>query len=86
MLGGVIFHPVVGKLLDRHAAVEIVMQNGIPVYSAGDYTYALSVIPISLILSIALTFFLKETYCQSQEFTAEQKAKSISLKPELEAI
>ncbi len=86
MLGGVIFHPVVGKLLDKHATVEIVMQNGVPVYSAGDYTYALSIIPISLVISIVLTLFLKETYCQSRELETQQKAKPLSLKPEMESI
>lgn len=65
MLGGLIFQPVVGKLLDKHA-VDVVIQNGVPLYSAGDYIYALSVIPIGLMLTIFLTFFLKETYCESR--------------------
>lgn len=66
MIGGMIFQPFVGKLLDKHA-INIVMQNGVPIYSAGDYTYALSVVPIGLVLAIVLCFFLKETYCQSCE-------------------
>lgn len=64
MLGGLIFQPVVGKLLDKHA-VDVVLKNGVPVYSAGDYIYALSVIPIGLLIAIFLSFFLKETYCES---------------------
>lgn len=64
MLGGMVFQPVVGKLLDSHSA-SVVMQNGIRVYSASDYNYALTLIPIGLILSIILSFFLKETYCES---------------------
>lgn len=65
MLGGMIFQPVVGKLLDNHA-LNITMENGIPLYSASDYTYALSVVPIGLIISVFLIFFLKETYCESR--------------------
>lgn len=70
MIGGLIFQPVVGKLLDKHA-VNVTLHNGIPVYSTGDYTYALSVIPIGLVLAIVLTFFLKETHCQAQESRLE---------------
>lgn len=75
MLGGMVFQPVVGKLLDKHA-VDVVMQNGIPIYSASDYTYALSVIPISLIIAIFLTFYLKETYCESPELEEETSCSS----------
>lgn len=63
MLGGMIFQPIVGFLLDRHAE-NISFVNNIPVYSASDYTYALSVIPIGLVLAIILCCFLKETYCE----------------------
>lgn len=64
MLGGMIFQPVVGKLLDMHA-VNVVMQNGIPVYNGADYNYALTVIPLGLIAAIVMSLFLKETYCES---------------------
>ncbi len=65
MLGGWIFQPLVGKLLDQHAA-DVVVQNGIRIYSASDYNYALTLIPMGLILSIVLCFFLKETHCESR--------------------
>lgn len=71
MLGGMIFQPLVGKLLDQHA-INIVMQNGVPIYSASDYTYALTVVPVGLLLAIVLSFFLKETYCQSCDVEQEQ--------------
>jgi len=64
MLGGLICQPLVGKLLDMHTD-NIVMQNGIPIYSSADYIYALSIVPIGLLISIFLIFFLKETYCES---------------------
>lgn len=66
MLGGMVFQPVVGKLLDLHASNSI-GANGLPVYGAGDYTFALSIIPLGVILGIFLSTFLKETYCQSSE-------------------
>lgn len=72
MIGGVVFQPVVGKLLDMHAAGSQ-MVNGALVYTQSDYTYALSVVPIGLIIAIALTFFLKETYCESLDAASERK-------------
>jgi MFS family permease len=71
MLGGMIFQPIVGKLLDKHA-INAIVQDGVPIYSAGDYSYALTVIPIGLILAIILSFFLKETYCESQPLHEEK--------------
>ena len=64
MFGGMAFQPIVGKLLDKHA-INAVIENGIPVYTASDYTYALSIIPIGLIITVILSVFLKETYCES---------------------
>lgn len=73
MLGGMIFQPVVGKLLVKHA-VAPVMQNGVPIYSASDYNYALVIVPAGLILAIVLSFFLKETYCQSHALDEHDSA------------
>jgi MFS family permease len=64
MLGGMIFPPIVGKLLNLHSTA--VGANGLPIYSASDYTFALSVVPIGVALGIFLSLFLKETYCESQ--------------------
>lgn len=83
MLGGMIFQPVVGKLLDNHA-VNIVLQEGIPQYSSADYIYALSVVPMGLITSIFLTFFIKETYCQSRGFKENKIAAKNQLVMESE--
>lgn len=64
MLGGMIFQPLVGKLLDIHSN-HSVMQDTVPLYSSSDYTYALSIVPIGLMIAIFLIFFIKETYCES---------------------
>jgi len=66
MLGGMIFQPVVGILLDNHS-FGAVLHNGIQTYSASDYNYALSIVPIGLTIAIILTFFLEETYCESKQ-------------------
>lgn len=79
MLGGWVFQPVVGKLLDQHSA-NIVIQNGVRIYSASDYNYALTVIPVGLILTIALSFFLKETNCAS---VVEEKKSAQVIRGEL---
>ncbi|OGT45173.1 MAG: hypothetical protein A3E83_07815 [Gammaproteobacteria bacterium RIFCSPHIGHO2_12_FULL_41_20] len=65
MAGGAIFQPVVGKLLDMHTTSPLGLDN-LPTYTASDYTFALSVIPIGVAIGIFLSFFLKETYCESQ--------------------
>lgn len=73
MIGGVVFQPVVGKLLDWHNTAGM-MNDGVLVYTAADYTYALTVVPLGLIVAIGLTFFLKETYCESHEAVTARKA------------
>jgi hypothetical protein len=61
--------------------------NGLPVYTASDYTFALSVIPIGVSIGILLSFFLKETHCRSVAKESHERifaSKSILLKPEVE--
>lgn len=62
MVGGIIFPPLIGKLLDLNWDGTIV--NGARVYSDHAYTMALSVVPIGIVVGIILTYFIKETYCQ----------------------
>ncbi|WP_245183366.1 MFS transporter [Legionella israelensis] len=57
-LGGVIFQPLVGKLLDMFGDSEIVA--GEHIYTVVDYQLALSILPISLLLVTILGFFLKD--------------------------
>lgn len=56
-LGGVIFQPFVGWILDKGHRQLI---NGEYVYSVHDYQTALSVLPISLALVILIGFFLQD--------------------------
>ena len=57
-LGGVIFQPLVGSLLDKFGSGQQVA--GVHVYSVIDYQLALSVLPVSLLLVMVAAFFLKE--------------------------
>ena len=57
-LGGVIFQPLVGKLLDTFG--ENVFVSGQHVYRAADYQFALSILPISLLFVLVFAFFLKD--------------------------
>jgi MFS family permease len=71
MMGGIIFPPIVGKLLDLHTNVSA---NGLHTYLASDYTFALSVVPMGIVLGTILSMFLKETYCESHETSLEKKS------------
>jgi MFS family permease len=60
MLGGMVFQPLVGILLDSHWTGT--MENGLRQYTSLDYHYSLSVIPAAMILAAILGLFIKESY------------------------
>ncbi|STX52604.1 major facilitator family transporter [Legionella busanensis] len=71
MFGAMFLQPLVGRLLDfslaSHANIVISADKlGFgklhSLYTADDYQFALSVIPLGIIIAAILTFFLKETY------------------------
>lgn len=57
-LAGVVFQPLVGKLLDTFGDSGII--GGEHIYTVVDYQVALSILPISLLLVTILAFFIKE--------------------------
>lgn len=60
MLGGWLFQPLVGYLLDiDHHTVHAA--GAIKNYTPANYTFALSIIPISLILCLVVMHFIRET-------------------------
>ena len=66
MLGGMFLQPLVGYLLDWSAqwrATNLAdnLQSSI-IYTASDYRFALSIVPIGIIIAAILTLFLKETH------------------------
>ena len=60
MTTGIVFHPMVGYLLNWNWDKSIV--NGAPHYAIADYKLALTVIPVSLILAIIILKFIRETH------------------------
>jgi MFS family permease len=60
MLGGVIFQPLIGKMLDLRWTGQMV--GNIRHYSTADYRFALTVLPIALIVAFVISLFLKETH------------------------
>lgn len=57
MLGGAVFQPAVGKLLDHHW--EGAMVNGIRAYSPHAYTISLSILVIGAMISFVLVLLIK---------------------------
>jgi hypothetical protein len=62
MMGGNLFQPIIGKLLDFHWTGGMV--DGVRVYSSEAYQFAFSVMPIGILLAIFLLFFLRETHAK----------------------
>lgn len=61
---GALFQPLVGWLIDLHAAPPC--KDQLTVYTAADYRFAMLVFPACLILSLFCIFLIKETNCQEQ--------------------
>jgi sugar phosphate permease len=64
MLGGNLFQPVIGKLLDMNWTGALV--DGARVYSPAAYQFALALMPIGIVLAILIMFFVRETHCKIQ--------------------
>lgn len=62
---GAFFQPLIGWVLDLNWHGE--MANGAPIYSPYAFRLAFLIIPICLGVCCFITFFIKETYCQSVE-------------------
>lgn len=60
MLGGVIFQPLVGKLLDV-SSIHNPVAAANHLYRTVDYQFALSVLPMSLVLVALLSFFMRDS-------------------------
>ncbi len=53
---GYLFHSIIGKLMTLSSGG--IMQDGLPIYSRGDFVYALSIIPIAQIIAAAGFMFI----------------------------
>ncbi|MBB71231.1 MAG: MFS transporter [Legionellales bacterium] len=65
MLGGVVFQPMIGMLLDMGWTGEII--NNIHIYTPENYRLAITSIPICILLGTGLILILKETYHNDHE-------------------
>lgn len=63
MSTGIIFHPIIGYLIEYHWNGAV--SDGIPYYNYLDFRFALSLIPMSLGLSSIMVYFLRETHLES---------------------
>lgn len=70
MLGAMFLQPLVGHLLDLsvsyHKPVGYAVENLQKLYTVSDYQFALSIIPLGILIAALLTFFLKETYAHTK--------------------
>jgi MFS family permease len=64
MSSGMIFDPLFGWLLERGWDNTII--NNEHIYSVHDFNSAMWIMPIAFLISIAIAFFIRETYCESQ--------------------
>jgi len=60
MLGGFVFQPLVGMLLDWRWSGA--MQGHVPIYAVSDYQHALILLPMGMIVAAVLSLILKETH------------------------
>lgn len=63
--GGAFFQYIIGKVLDSVSSGEVNPNTGEVVYSLHEYQEALLALPVCLIASLIVLFFLKETNCRS---------------------
>lgn len=75
MLGAMFLQPLVGHLLDfslsahtRGVAITgATVDNLQKLYTVDDYQFALSIIPLGILIAAILTFFLKETHAHAKK-------------------
>ncbi len=60
MLSGVILQPLIGFIVKQ--SWNGVIENGLPIYQASDYTLGLSAVMVFLVICFISSFFIKETY------------------------
>lgn len=61
MVSGVIFQPLIGVLLDMNWTGAL-LENGVRLYSASNFMFALSVLPVGTVVALITICFMKETH------------------------
>lgn len=62
MVGGIVFPPIIGKILDMNW--DGTMLEGARIYSPQTYTIGLSLLPLGILVGILLTLCIRETHCK----------------------
>ncbi len=62
--GYAVFQPLFGRLMDWHWKGQ--MLGNLRIYSAGDYQFAILIMPIAFLIGIIAASFLKETHCRTK--------------------
>lgn len=65
MAGGAVFEPLFGWMLNSHWSHTVV--NGVALYSASDFHFAFLILPVTIVISIIMVLFAKETYCKARD-------------------
>jgi sugar phosphate permease len=71
MIGAMFLQPLVGRLLDwslmqrQSSLTDLSIDKMQQFYTAHDYQFALSIIPLGILIAAVLTFFLRETYAHA---------------------
>ena len=71
MIGAMFLQPLVGRLLDwslvarENSLVNIPVDKMQQLYTAHDYQFALSIIPLGILIAVILTFFIRETHAHA---------------------
>lgn len=74
MIGGIVFPPAIGKILDVHWTG--IMVDGARIYTAHAYTLALSLLPLGIFFGILCTLFIRETHCEVHNEESDHGAVS----------
>lgn len=64
MASGFLIPPFFGWLME-HSGAHVVV-NGVTTYTPENFSHAMLIMPISFVIALVITFFMRETYCQSQ--------------------
>lgn len=63
MSTGIVFHPLIGHMIDYHWTGTIV--DGMSLYSIDDYRFGLAAIPVSVLLAVIVLTFIRESHPES---------------------
>lgn len=72
MFGGLAFQPLVGKIIDSHWTGQ--MLGGVRVYDVHSYQVAMTVIPLSILLGVFLSFILQESFVSNGSVIPGEKS------------